>query len=194
MADAANRRSGDPEPMDALEPNAGADGPVLEVAAGVLDQRHGRIGNAACPDRGIARDQAREAGSLPAATPSANRLSIQAKPPSRSFDSMVRGIVHDGETALDGVVIAFRDLQRRQFLGRDRRHAVPPSDGLRLYRSGGAHSQQDISTFLSWSKRTLSFCDYSGLEGPLLVNLANHGSLYRSLAVHGIRTCEVAKR
>jgi hypothetical protein len=43
------------------------------------------------------------------------------------------------------VVIAFGDLQRRQFLGRYRRHAVPPSAGLRLYRSGGAYSQQDIS-------------------------------------------------
>jgi hypothetical protein len=42
-------------------------------------------------------------------------------------------------------VIALGDPQRRQFLGRNRRHAVPPSDGLRLYRSGGAHSQQDIS-------------------------------------------------
>jgi hypothetical protein len=43
------------------------------------------------------------------------------------------------------VVIALGGLQRRQFLGRDRRHAVPPSPGLRLYRSGVVHSQQDIS-------------------------------------------------
>lgn len=32
VADAANRGSGDPESMDALEPTAGADRPVLEVA------------------------------------------------------------------------------------------------------------------------------------------------------------------
>src|SRR5581483_4744362 len=145
MTDAANRGSSDPDPMHAVQPDAGADRPVLKIAAGVLNQRDGRIRNAACPHRGIARDQAREAGGLPAATPRADRLPIQAKPPGGSFDAMFGGVGHDGETALDGVVRAFRDLQRRQFLGRDRRHAVPPSDGLRLSRSGGANSQQDIS-------------------------------------------------
>jgi hypothetical protein len=31
--------------MNAFEPSAGADRPVLEVPAGVLDQRHGRVRN-----------------------------------------------------------------------------------------------------------------------------------------------------
>jgi hypothetical protein len=66
----------DPEPMDALQPNARADGPILEVPAGVFEQRDNRLRNAACPDRGMPRNQAREAGGLPVATPSADCLPI----------------------------------------------------------------------------------------------------------------------
>jgi hypothetical protein len=132
VADAVNRRGRDADPMDTLEPDASADRPEVEVAAGVLNQRHGRVRNAASPDRWIARNQARETGGLPAAMPTADCFPIQVKPPSRSLDPIFGGVVHNGETALDGVMIAFRDLQRGQFLGRDRRHAVPPVDGLRL--------------------------------------------------------------
>ncbi|WP_447598969.1 hypothetical protein [Nitrospira sp. Nam80] len=56
VEDAANRGGGDPDPMDAVEPNAGADRPVLEVPAGVLDQRYGRVRNAARADGRIARN------------------------------------------------------------------------------------------------------------------------------------------
>lgn len=41
VADAANRGGGDPDPMHAFQPDSGTDCPILEVAAGVLNQRDG---------------------------------------------------------------------------------------------------------------------------------------------------------
>ena len=38
--DAANRGDGDPNPMDTLKPDAGADRPVLKVTTGMLNQRY----------------------------------------------------------------------------------------------------------------------------------------------------------
>ncbi|MEB2339886.1 MAG: transposase, partial [Nitrospirales bacterium] len=67
--------------------------------------------------RQVARNQAHETGGLQAAAPRSDRLPIRAKPPGRSFDPVVRCIVHDGEAALDGVVIPSGDLQCRQLLG-----------------------------------------------------------------------------
>ena len=40
LTDAANRGGGDPDPMDTFKPNAGTDCPILEIAAGVFNQRH----------------------------------------------------------------------------------------------------------------------------------------------------------
>lgn len=79
VANAANRRGGNPDPMHAVEPDAGADRPEVEVAPGLFNQRHGRIRNPACSDRGIARDQAREAVDLPATPPGSDRLPIPSQ-------------------------------------------------------------------------------------------------------------------
>lgn len=110
VTDTANRRYGAPDLIYAFELDAGADRSEMELAPGLFNQRHGRIRNPAGPDRGIARDQPREAGGLPAATPGPDRLPIQAKPPGGSLEPMFGCIVHNGETTLDGVVIVFGDL------------------------------------------------------------------------------------
>jgi hypothetical protein len=126
--------------MDTLEPNPGADRPVHQIAPGVFNQRHGRLRNAACTDRRVARNQAHETGGLQAAAPRSDRLPIQAKPPGRSFDPVVRCIVHDGEAALDGVVI--------------------PSGIFSVVNS--LVVIVDILSLLQWR------CDSSAVEGPIL--------------------------
>ena len=144
--DPLNRRGRDPNPMHALKPDAGADRPEVELSPRLLYQGHSRVRDAAWPDRGIARNETRETHCLPTASPDADGLAIQAKPPGGSLDSMFSCILHNSQTALDGMVMAFRDLLCGQFLSGDGWHMIPPSNGLTLAQWRGPFSTRYFNT------------------------------------------------
>jgi len=127
-ADPADGGGRDANVMHPVQPEPGPHRPKVQLAAGLLDEAYGLLGQPSTALHGMARHQSGGPAGDPTTVPGSHRLAIQAEASGGAFEPIFVRVAQNRQSAVDEVMMSGGNVQCSQFLRRDQSHGIPPGD------------------------------------------------------------------
>ena len=127
-ADPADCCGRDADAMHPIQPEPGPHRPKLQLAAGLLNESDGLLGQPSAALHRMARHQSDGPTGYPAPVPGSHRFTIQAEAPGGAFEPIFVRVAQNRQSAVDEVMMSGGDAQCSQVLRRDQSHGIPLGD------------------------------------------------------------------